>query len=326
MAFAYAPQRRADLLLQLVRLKRHCAAVLAQDPRRELVDGGVLRDELVVLERAGRAVRAPHPPRRVAAHLDTRRADDVADLPRRPAAVLLDIEVGRRAEVALAACRELDVSANARDAERADVLAVEIEADDVPASVVVEERVRVERALGGLVAGDRPVLEAHRPLLRDRVLELREATRCLGRVVGVEHLDAAGRLGRRLDEAGPSEREVLERETQRLGVRELPFEEIERRLERGELLVLELELGEEVLLGAERVELLAGELVALRLERHAEREEFRAVGVEPARERLVGHFGVALDVRLDVASSDRPALRHEVGDERELPNQLVRVV
>ena len=166
----------------------------------------------------------------------------------------------------------------------------------------------------------------HRPLLRDRVLELREAAGRLGRVVGVEHLDAAGRLGRRLDEAGPSEREVLQREAQRLRVRELPLEEIERGLERGELLVLELELGEEVLLGAEHVQLLARELVALRLQRHAEREELRAVGVEAPRERLVGHLGVALDVRLDVASGDRPALRHQIGDERELPDQLVGVV
>src|SRR5207302_176325 len=105
-----------------------------------------------------------------------------------------------------------------------------------------------------------------------------------------------------------------------------PLEEVEGGLERRELLVRELELGEEVLLGAERVQLLAGELVALRLERHAEREQLRAVGVEPPRERLVGHLRVALDVRLDVASSDRPALRHQERNERELPNQLVRVV
>ena len=178
--------------------------------------------------------------------------------------------IARRAEVALAAGRELDVSPNARDAERADVLTVEIEADDVPASVVVDQRVRVERPLLRLVGGDRPVLEAHRPLLRDRVLEFCEPARRLGRVVRVEYLDAAGRLGRRLGKTGPSEREVLQREAQRLRVRELPFEKVERGLERGELLVRELELGQEVLLGAERVELLAGELVALRLERHAE--------------------------------------------------------
>ena len=173
---------------------------------------------------------------------------------------------------------------------------------------------------------DRPVLEPHRPLLRDRVLELRQPARRLGRVVGIEHLDAARRLGRRLAEAGPSEREVLEREPQRLGVRELPLEQVEGGLQRRELLVLELELREEVLLRAERVQLLAGELVALRLQRDAEREELSAVGVEAPREGLVRHLGVALDVRLDVACGDRSPLGHEEGDERELPDQLVRVV
>src|SRR4029077_2729778 len=100
-------------------------------------------------------------------------------------------------------------------------------------------------------------------------------------------LDAERGVGRRLREAGPAEREVLQREAQRLGVRELSLEQVERGLEGRELLVLELELRQEVLLRAQRVQLLAGELVALRLQRHAEREELRAVGVEAARERLV---------------------------------------
>ena len=97
-------------------------------------------------------------------------------------------------------------------------------------------------------------------------------------------------------------------------------------MEGSELLVLELELGKEVLLRAERVQLLAGELVTLRLERHAEREQLGPIGVEAAREGFVRHLGVALDVRLHVARRDRAPLRHEEGDERELPDQLVRVM
>ena len=230
------------------------------------------------------------------------------------------------AEVALAPRRELDLVPDPRDAEGADLVAVEVVADDVPDAVVGKQRVRVERPLGDLVPRDRPVLEADGALLRDRVLELREPARHLGRVVGVEHLDASGRRRRRLREAGAAEREVLQREPQRLRVRELPLEQVERRLERRELVVLEVELGEEVLLGAQGVELLAGELVALRLEGYAEREQLRAVGVEAPRERLVGHLRVALDVRLDVAGRDRPSLGHQKGHERELPNQFVRVV
>jgi hypothetical protein len=233
---------------------------------------------------------------------------------------------GGDAEVALAPRREADVAPDPRDAEGADVVAVEILADHVPDAVLRQQRVRVERPLGDLVARDRPVAELDRPLLRDRALELAEPAGHLGRVVGVGHLDADGRLRRLVGEPRSAEREVLEREPKRLGVRELPLQHVERRLQRGELVVVDVELGEEVLLGAERVQLLAGELVALRLERDAERHELGAIGVEAPREGLVRHLLVALDVLLHVAGRDRTALRHQEGDERELPDQLVRVV
>ena len=253
MPLPHAPQRASHVAFELRRLERHRAAVLAQHPGGELGDGGVLGDEDAVLELSRLAVGAPHPPGRVAEHLDPRRADRVADLPRRPAAVQLDVEVCRRAEVALPPRRELDVAADARDAEGADVLAVEVVADDVPEPVVVEERIGIERPLALLVAGDRPVVEAHRPLLRDGVLELRQPSRRLRRIVGIEHLHAARGLGRRLGEPRPPEREVLEREPQRLGVRELSLEQVKRGLQRRELVVVELELRQEVLLGPQRV-------------------------------------------------------------------------
>ena len=323
---AHAPQRCGDVPLQLGRLERHGPAVLAQHPRRELGNGGVVGDEDAVLEPAGRAVGAPHPPGRVAQHLDPRSADDVADLPRRPAAVELDVEVRRRAEVPFPPRGELDVPANPGDAEGADLVPVEIVADDVPHAVVGKQRVRVQRPLGLDVPRDRPVVELDGALLRDRAFELREASGHLRRVIGVEHLDAVRGRGGRLGEPGAAEREVLQREPQRLGVGELSFEQVQRGVERGELVVLELELRQEVLLGAKRVQLLAGELVALRLQRHAEREQLGPVGVEATGERLVRHLGIALDVRLHVARGDRPPLRHEERDQRELTDQLVGVM
>ena len=155
---------------------------------------------------------------------------------------------------------------------------------------------------------------------------LREPARHLRRVVGIAHLDARSRLGGGVVEAGSPERQVLECEPERLGVRERAVEHVESRLERRKLVVVELELVEEVVLGAERVELLAGELVALRVKRDAEGDQLGAVGVEAARERLVGHLGVALDVALDVACGERPPFRHQERDQRELPDQLVGVV
>ena len=176
------------------------------------------------------------------------------------------------------------------------------------------------------VAGDAPVVELQRPLLRDRGLELAQPARQLGRVVRIADLDAHGGLGRRLREARPAQREVLESKPERLGVRELPLEEVEAGLERGELVVGELERRQEVVLGAERVQLLARELVALGLERDAEGEQLRAIRVEAAGERLVRHLRVALDVLLDVARRERAALGHEERHQRQLADELVGVV
>ena len=102
------------------------------------------------------------------------------------------------------------------------VSAIEVVADDVPVAVVETERVRVDRALARPRAARAPVAEADGALLRDRRLELRQPSRELGRVVGRADAYALGRLRRWLGEAGASEREVLQRETERLRVRELP--------------------------------------------------------------------------------------------------------
>src|SRR5262249_38096207 len=114
-------------------------------------------------------------------------------------------------------------------------------------------------------------MEPHRSLLRDRALELPEPALKLRRVVRVSYLDADGGRGRcavaRL--GGPAQGEVLEREPQRLGVREPAFEQVEACLERRELVVVELERRQEVALGTEGVERLACVLVALRGEPHA---------------------------------------------------------
>ncbi len=113
----------------------------------------------------------------------------VAELPGGTAAERVDVELGREPEVALAAGGEADVAADAGDAERAQRVAVEVVADDVPDAAVVEQPVRVERALGLLAARHRPVGELDRALLGDRGLQLRQPAGHLRRVVGVAHLD-----------------------------------------------------------------------------------------------------------------------------------------
>ena len=112
-----------------------------------------------------------------------------------------DVEVGRHAEVALAAGGELDLAADARDAERAPAvvvgLAVQVVADHVPDAVQLEQAVRVDGALGLGVGADRPVAEPHGALLRDRLLELGQP---LGDLVGVERAQQldGGRLRARV--------------------------------------------------------------------------------------------------------------------------------
>ena len=146
MPLTYGTERLGDLTAELVGLDRDRAAVLPEHPGCELRERGVAGDEHAVLQLTRVAERALDPPSGVAGELDARFAHDVADLPRRPAAVLVDVEVGRDPEVPLTARGESDVTADAGDAEGSDVFAVEILADHVPAAVVREQAVRVDRS------------------------------------------------------------------------------------------------------------------------------------------------------------------------------------
>src|SRR4029078_4002745 len=138
-------QSRVHLAPQLVGRLRHRAAVLAQDPRGEQPQARIVGYEDTVLDL--RAEGALHPPGGVAGDLDARLAGRVADLPRRPTPVAVDVELGREPKVALASCRDADLPAKGGDAERPLVLGVQILADDVPGTRVGKERVRVDRAL-----------------------------------------------------------------------------------------------------------------------------------------------------------------------------------
>ena len=324
VALEDAVEPGCDLVHQLGRRDGPRPALLAEDPAGEQVEPRVGGREDAVGDLAA-LDHALDPPGRVVVELDLGLALGLAVLPRLAAAEAGRV-VLRHAEVALAAGGEADVADDARDAERALVVLVEVAADQVPGAGLRQERVRVDGALAGAVARDRPVGEPDGALLGDGALELRQPARHLVGVVRVAHLDAERALGGGLELRRPAEREVLERQAQRLGVGELAVEQVQRDLERGQLLVVEVELRQEVLLGAERVQLLAGELVALRVERDAERDELAPVRVEATREGLVRHLRVALDHGLDLAGGQGPPLRHEERDEGELPDQLVGVV
>jgi hypothetical protein len=167
---------------------------------------------------------------------------DVAELPLCSSTDLLDAEARRDAEVTLPAGGETDLRADPRDAEVLHDVVLEIEPDHVPGAVLRQQRVRVHGPLALVVTRDRPVGEPHRPLLRDRRLELAEPALELRGVVGVAYLDADSGRGRSGSDASrASEREVLEREPERLRVGEPSLEEEQARLKRCELVVVEVE-------------------------------------------------------------------------------------
>jgi hypothetical protein len=132
----------------------------------------------------------------------------------------------------------------------------------------------------------------------------------------------------RAQRARPPPGDLLQGQAQRLGVGELAVQERERELQRRELLVGERDRRQVEVLRPQRVVLLLGDPVERPLDRELdpERVELRAVGVEAAGERVLVHAAVALDVAPDLERGDGPPLRHQVGDQRELADELLGVL
>ena len=109
---------------------------------------------------------------------------------------------------------------------------------------------------------------------------------------------ATERLLGRTQRAGAPPGDLLQRQPQRLGIGELAVEQMQRRLQRRELLVCELDRRQVEVLRAQRVVLLLGRAIggALDGELDAQRLELRAVGIEAPRERIFVHAAVALHV------------------------------
>jgi hypothetical protein len=294
-----------------------------QQPRRRVV--GV---ERAVAQLAVGAELALDVPRDVIGHPDLRRADGVPELPRHAAGELARVEVGRALEVVLGLGRVGDLAADAREAEDAHAVALVRVADEVELPALEQQVVRVDLAQRGLARLHRVVLELDPLAAVDRGVDLRQPPRQLG---------AAGRRGDaesdRLPQAAAERAraapgDLLERQPQRLGVRELAVEQRERGLQRGALVVGEGDRRQVEGLGRERVVLLLGEAVGGLVDRQVdtERVELRAVRVKAARKRILGHVRVALDIAPDLRCRDGPALGHQVGDQRELSDQFFGVL
>ena len=208
----------------------------------------------------------------------------------------------RRGEVVLGARPEGDPALDARQPEDAGVRPLVRVADHVPVAARVDEAVGVHLALGALVAADRVVGEADRLPAADGRLDLAEVGGHLRRVVAAQQVDRDGAGGVVVERARPAQGEVLERQPQRLRVGELPLQQVEAGLQRRQLGLVEVELGEVVVLGRQRVEVALERVVARALHGQAQPHglDLGAVGVEPAQERLLGHAPIALDGLVDL--------------------------
>ena len=174
------------LVDELGRPERHGLAVEVEQPAREQAGVGErrLEDERAVVLVGGGAVAArgaldePGGGGRARGSSRSRRVSPSCHGAR--SRHCGRVELGRDAEVALAARREADVAADAREPEGADRVAIVVASDEVPLALAQEQAVGVHRARRLLVGRDRPVREDDRALLRDGRLDLLQPLRDLG--------------------------------------------------------------------------------------------------------------------------------------------------
>ena len=129
--------------------------------------------------------------------------------------------------------------------------------------------------------------------------------------------------------ARPPPGDLLEREPQRLGVGELAVEQLQSGPQRRELVVGELDRPAGGSSPAEASTFSCSTWPSAGFSTDStipSASSSDAVGVEAPREGVLVHRAVPLDVAPDLRSRDRPALGHQVGDQRELTDQLLCVL
>ena len=142
-----ATEPARDLAAERVRRNRHGASRLPEHPRCQMIEIRVRRDEDAGLDVAVRAEAPLDPPGGIAHELDPSLADGGPHLPGRRRPVLLGVEAGRKPEVTLAPRREPDLAADPRHPEGSDRIDLLVAPDHVPAALVREKRIGVDRPL-----------------------------------------------------------------------------------------------------------------------------------------------------------------------------------
>ncbi len=297
------------------------------DPRRQAPAVGELGAEhdraggpVVVFERSVGCVQPLDLPGDPSADTDPGGPLAGAELPLGTVGVRLRVKARRRtAEVAFDLCQVADLPFDPLDCERADVVAVVAATQQRELSAPVQDVQRVDGPCLDLVATSRRVLKHEGLAAKHGAFDLRQP-RLRGVVAGgALHGQADGHRVAVGERVGASPRQLLQREAQRLGVRELAVQQRQGQLHRGALTVAERDLGQVKRFAAQRVVLgFAGGRVDGPVDAHgdAERLQLEAVGVEAACERVFVHRCVAFDVAADRRRADGPPLGHQVGQQR----------
>ena len=334
VAVGHAVEALAGLLDQ--RGRAEDAGVLAeaerprdQQPRQRV--GGAEGQRAVLagpLRRAVAAEVALDHPGQALGEPDLGGVDRRAELPRDLVRVAARVEVLRPREVVLGLGRVGDLAAHPVQPEDADRAALVAMADQVELPALEEQVVGVHLPGRRLVGGHRVVLELDALAAVDGRVDLGDALADLVPARGRRDAEADGALVGQAHRRGAAPGDLLERQAQRLRVRELAVEQAERRLQGRELLVGEGDRRQVEGLARERVVLLLGEAVGGLVDRQVdpERLELGPVGVEAAGEGVLGHVRVALDVAPDLRRRDGPPLGHQVRDQRQLTDELLGVL
>ena len=327
------PDPLAQLADELGRAEDPGMVAEAEHPGDQLARVGVVGDEHAAvlvgrLEAAVAAEVALDLPCDPAGDPDLGAADRLAVLPGNPVGVGARIEVGGALEVVLGLGCVADLAEDPGEAEDADRVTLVRAADDVELAALEQQLVGVDAAAAGLVALHRVVVEDDRLAPEDRGLDLRKSLRDIAAAGLARDLKSDRSFDRGIQQVRRAPGDLLQRETQRLGVGEPPIEQLQGGSERSAFVLGELDRRQLEVLGRQRVVLLLDLAVLWLLDRQHDPEflEICAVGVEPPRERVLVHRAVSLDVAANLRRGHRPPLGHQVGDQRQLPDQFLGVL
>ncbi len=256
---------------------------------------------------------AVHPPGEIIPYLDESGSSNRTDQPRRAGSILVGVEVGRDREISWLLSEKAHRSLDPTQAERPDVPAQMVVADDVPMTLDEVQAVRIKGALKEAAVARR-VGEAHRLTPRDGLLQTGELP------AGPAGVLVRGERHRQLLELqahgiAPSTQDGGKGHPQRPSVGEAAVQSSQGEgqgsdLRRGEVHGRQTEVifGEKIQL---RLDCLCGFCAAQNSYLDTHLRQVGSVAVETPGERIVAHQRITLDRISDLPGCERSGAAEE---------------